>query len=119
MRFAFKRIAFTMALLVASCSNSLAQESTQNSEHEIFSGAQVREIANAWSAIEREFAPSATLNEFEIRYLRNDRAVTISFFRPNTVIDTPESHMIRQDSLSFRVVIEGANTTVFLTRGQP
>lgn len=112
MRLAYKAVALVAALTVINCSTSVAQQTTPV-EQELLLGAQVHDIIRAWSAVETEYAPTATLEAFEIRYLRSEDSITVSFFKPNTVVRTPEFSIIRQDSQYFQVVLQGTSITVF------
>lgn len=106
------RSAIIAAVLIGSCSSSIAQE-RHEFEHELFSGSQVSDILRAWRTIELQYAPNANLSEFEIRYLEGERSATISFFRPNTIVHSSDEHIIRQDSLYFQVVVDATSARAF------
>jgi hypothetical protein len=100
------------AIAAAGCSISKA-ESPPMLEHEHFSGAQLSNIIEAWQTVQREYNPPAALSEFEVHYTEARDIITVTFFKPNTIVEGQGSRTIRQDSLYYQAVIEAGRIRAF------
>ena len=108
--------AFLLALiLVFGVTGTDDAQTAQPTLERRYSGDELVSIYSAWSAIERQFHPSAGLSEFAVWYsVRPDGVITIRFFKPNTITRMENGdNVIHQDMLSFGAVIENGAVRVF------
>jgi hypothetical protein len=106
---------FVLALMLwlGVISPSFSQTADETYVERRLDGEELSDIFVAWTAVEREFRPSAPLADFYVHYSTRGGSVTVWFFKPNTVTRTESGDVvIRQDLLSYRAVIENGAVRV-------